>query len=136
MTGGSPNRWKTLWEKEKLVVKSNFSFSHLVSIEPVLQTRKNQACLAKGVCPFCLKYDQEMSLSAKNLYQSIDSAVFNAVFNSILIISQRPVQLSMVYFTSILHKILSIYAFVLRSKMPYGDALGPLLSLQGSCKNF
>ena len=25
-----PNRWKTLWEKEKLLITSNFSFSHSV----------------------------------------------------------------------------------------------------------
>ena len=33
--------WKTLWEKEKLLVTSNFSFSHSVFKRPVLQTRKN-----------------------------------------------------------------------------------------------
>ena len=38
----SPNGLKTLWEKEKLHVTSNFSFSHNVFKRLVLQTRKNQ----------------------------------------------------------------------------------------------
>ena len=38
----SPNGYKTLWEKEKLLVTSNFSFSHGVFKRLVLQTRKNQ----------------------------------------------------------------------------------------------
>ena len=43
------NGQKTLWEKEKLLVTSNFSFSHSVFkiIEP--QTRKNQGLFGKGL---------------------------------------------------------------------------------------
>ena len=33
---------RKLWEKEKLLVTSNFSFSHTVSKRLVLQTRKKQ----------------------------------------------------------------------------------------------
>ena len=40
MAEGSPNGWKTIWENEKLLVESNFSFSHSVFKRPVLQTRK------------------------------------------------------------------------------------------------
>ena len=40
---------KQLWEKEKLLVTSNFSFSHSVFIRLVLQTRKNQGLFGKGL---------------------------------------------------------------------------------------
>ena len=41
-----PHGYKTLWEKEKLLIMSNFSFSHSVFEGLVLQKRKNQAvCL-------------------------------------------------------------------------------------------
>ena len=40
---------KTPWENEKLLVTSNFSFSHGVFKRPVLQTRKNQGVFGKGL---------------------------------------------------------------------------------------
>ena len=40
---------KTLWEKEKLLVMSNFSFSHSVFKRLVLQTCKNQGLFGKGL---------------------------------------------------------------------------------------
>ena len=50
----SPNGYKTLWEKEKLLVTSNFSFSHSVFTRLVLQIRKNQGLFGKEfMC--CLK---------------------------------------------------------------------------------
>ena len=39
----------TLWEKEKLLVTSNFSFSHSVFKRPIQQTRKNQGLFGKGL---------------------------------------------------------------------------------------
>ena len=42
-------RVETLWEKEKLLVTSNFSFSHSVFKRLVLQTRKNQGLFGKGL---------------------------------------------------------------------------------------
>ena len=42
-------RYKTLWEKEKLLVMSNFSFSLSVFKRLVLQTRKNQGLFGKGL---------------------------------------------------------------------------------------
>ena len=36
-----------MWEKEKLLVTSNFSFSHIVFKRLVLQTRKNQGLFGK-----------------------------------------------------------------------------------------
>ena len=49
MTGSSLKGKKTLWEKEKLLVMSNFSFSHSVFKRLVLQTRKNQGLFGKGL---------------------------------------------------------------------------------------
>ena len=49
MEASSSNGLKTLWEKEKLLVTSNFSFSHSVFKRLVLQTRKNQGLFGKGL---------------------------------------------------------------------------------------
>ena len=49
MAESSPSRLKTLWEKEKLLIMSNFSFSHSVFKTLVLQTRKNQGLFGKGL---------------------------------------------------------------------------------------
>ena len=49
MAESSPNRWKTLWEKEKLLVMSNFSFSCSVFKLLLLQTCKNQGLFGKGL---------------------------------------------------------------------------------------
>ena len=54
MAGSFPNRWKTLWEKEKLLVTSNFSFSCSVFKRLVQQTRKNQGLFGKGLTFLCL----------------------------------------------------------------------------------
>ena len=43
------NRYKTLGEKEQLLVTSNFSFSHSIFKRLVLQTRKNQGLFGKGL---------------------------------------------------------------------------------------
>ena len=43
----SPNGLKTLGEKEKLLITSNFSFSHNVFKRLVLQTGKNQGLFGK-----------------------------------------------------------------------------------------
>ena len=44
-----PNGKKILWEKEKLLIMSYFSFSHSVFKRLVLQTRKNQGLFGKGL---------------------------------------------------------------------------------------
>ena len=49
MAERSPNGWKKLWEKEKLLIMSNFSFSHSVFKWLVLQTHKNQGLFWKGL---------------------------------------------------------------------------------------
>ena len=44
------SKWiETLWEKEKLLITSNFSFSYTVFKRLVLQTRKNQGLFGKGL---------------------------------------------------------------------------------------
>ena len=45
----SANGKKTLLEKEKLLVTSNFSFSDSVFKRLVLQTRKNQGLFGRGI---------------------------------------------------------------------------------------
>ena len=49
MAESSPKGQKTLLEKEKLLITSNFSFSHSVFKRLVLQTRKNQGLFGKGL---------------------------------------------------------------------------------------
>ena len=52
MEYSSPNglkKKKTLGEKEKLLITSNFSFSHSVFKRLVLQTHENQGLLGKGL---------------------------------------------------------------------------------------
>ena len=45
--GSSPNGQKIRWEKEKLLVTSNFSFFHSVFKRFILQARKNQGLFGK-----------------------------------------------------------------------------------------
>ena len=49
MAESSQNRQKTLWEKEKLLVMSNFSFSHSVCKRLLLQRRKIEDMFGKGL---------------------------------------------------------------------------------------
>ena len=58
MAESSPKGHKTLWEKEKLLVTSNFSFSHSVFKKFVLQTHKDQGLFGKG-----LNFSFQMTLS-------------------------------------------------------------------------
>ena len=52
MAESFPEGEKTLREKEKLLVASNFSFSRSVFKRLILQTRKNQGLFGKGLSPF------------------------------------------------------------------------------------
>ena len=52
MAESSPKFWKTIWEKEKLLITSNFSFSHSVFKRLVMQTCKNQGLFGKGLNTF------------------------------------------------------------------------------------
>ena len=51
MTQSSPNGLKTLQENEKMLITSNFSFSHSVFKKLVLQTRKNKGLFWKELTP-------------------------------------------------------------------------------------
>ena len=50
MTESYLNGQKTLWEKEKLLVTSNFSFSHSVSGDLNNRPVKTRACLGRVKC--------------------------------------------------------------------------------------
>ena len=49
MAESYPNGWKTLWEKEKLLVMSNFSFSHSVFKRLVSQGRQKVSLCWNGL---------------------------------------------------------------------------------------
>ena len=66
-----------MWEKEKLLITSNFSFSHSVFKRLVLQTRKNQGLFGKGLT------DIQNVLYKDGLL--IYCMVFNTFFNIIYI---------------------------------------------------
>ena len=81
MAESSLKGYKTLWEKEKLLVTSNFSFSHSVFKRLVQQTRKNQGLFGKGLKEFQESLDRctdhrditEILLkTALNIIQSIN----------------------------------------------------------------
>ena len=49
MAESSLKRQKTLWEKEKLLVRSNFCFPYSVFKRRALQIRKNKGLFGKGL---------------------------------------------------------------------------------------
>ena len=49
MAESYPDGWKTLWEKEKLLVTSNFSFSHSVFKRLVSQGRQKVSLCGNGL---------------------------------------------------------------------------------------
>ena len=53
MAESSPKGSKTLWEKEKLLVTSNFSFFYSVFKRLGLQTCKNKGLFGKGLTTVC-----------------------------------------------------------------------------------
>ena len=70
MAESSPYRQKTLWEKEKLLITSNFSFSHSVFKRLKVQTRKNQGLFGKGL-KWCIReWVNTYKVSKITLYQS------------------------------------------------------------------
>ena len=53
-----------LWEKEKLLIMSNFPFSHSVFKGLVLQTRKNQGLFGKGLRGLCyVTFEKKKSIT-------------------------------------------------------------------------
>ena len=53
MAESYPHGWKTLWEKEKLLVTSNFSFSHSVFKRLVSQGRQKVSLCGNGLTSIC-----------------------------------------------------------------------------------
>ena len=49
MAENFPKALKTPWEKEKLLIMSNFSFCHSVFKRRVVLTHKNQGLFGKGI---------------------------------------------------------------------------------------
>ena len=92
----STNSLKTLWEKEKLIVTSNFSFSQyfLPSQRPIHHFHQIQNSSANS---FSLEESKICHLGL------IDWMVFNDIFNSISVILWRPVHLSMLSWSSFNH---------------------------------
>ena len=64
MTESSLKGWKTLWEKEKLLIMINFSFSHNVLKRLARQTRKIKSLFGKGSSHIsCTVHDRTISVS-------------------------------------------------------------------------
>ena len=69
MAESSTNGYKTPWEKEKLLVTSNFSFSRSVFKGLVMQTRKNQGLFGKGL--ICRNYFMLSGRISRNIGENI-----------------------------------------------------------------
>ena len=66
---------KTLREKEKLLVTSNFSFSHRVFKRVLLQTRKNQGLFGKGLNLYQITKNNAIPLlQVKNIVENGENA--------------------------------------------------------------
>ena len=63
MAESSTNGQKTLWEKEKLLVKSNFCFSHSFFKRLILHARKNQGEFRQKLIK--IKYEKEHLLDQR-----------------------------------------------------------------------
>ena len=62
MAESFPNRSKTLWEKDKLLATSNFSFSHSAFKRSELQTRKSLGLFGKGLSVFIFPVLQQKEI--------------------------------------------------------------------------
>ena len=72
MAESSPKGYKTLWEKEKLLIMSNFSFSYSVFKWFLLQTCKNQGLFEKGLNYLQNKTSEKFLIQGDNAdYQHI-----------------------------------------------------------------
>ena len=70
-----------MWEIEKLLVTSNFSFSHSVFKRLVLQTRKNQGLFGKGLRNDDCHSDKIHTYYCVHLNESADSALESGLFS-------------------------------------------------------
>ena len=89
MAESSPKEEKALWEKEKLLVTSNFSFSHRVLRIPVLHTLNYKGLFGKGSRSDDMYQQAGLYLvikltpiySSKHLLANTRNAVFAVVCN-------------------------------------------------------
>ena len=70
MAESSPDGLKTLWEKEKLLVKRNSSLFRSINERLALQTRKNKGLTEKGLIikPACTK--MKIMLHGRRLFEN------------------------------------------------------------------
>ena len=80
----SPNGQKTLREKEKLLVTSNFFFSHSVFESIVQQTRKNQGLFGKGLSGLKTHFCSYKGKKSNPLLVTSNFFFSHSVFKSIL----------------------------------------------------
>ena len=76
MAESSPNGSKTMWEKERLLVTSNFSFSCSFFKRLLLQTRKNQVLFGKGLKSQDLLWEKEKILVRYTILSSFSEKNF------------------------------------------------------------
>ena len=86
MAEGSPKEYKkALWEKEKFLITSSFSFSHSVFKRLVLQTRKHKGLFGKGQILVNLtensKFVSEMSETLWEKEKMLVTSIFFISFN-------------------------------------------------------
>ena len=65
--------WKTLWEKEKLLIMSNFSFSHNVLKSCLLLMRQNEYLWSKGLTLSLMMMTQEALVDSVDQNQTIQN---------------------------------------------------------------
>ena len=86
MADSSPTWKKTPWVKEKLLVSSNFYFSHSVFKRLVPQTHKNKGLLGKGLILSTIVFnlDQSKILSSFKGLRYVSSEQVMYLFNPVL----------------------------------------------------
>ena len=83
MAEGSPKGQKTLWEREKLLIMSNFSFFNSVFKRLVPQTHKNKGLFGKGLKMYiCMKglaiinsFFQTMTVQFENQKKNLEKTL-------------------------------------------------------------
>ena len=89
-----PSKWqkvpqigrKTVREKEKLLVTSNFSFSHSVLKRLFLQTRKNQGLFGKGLKGVCYGRPLLQAWLLSDLNTISNSCIGGILFSSVVMV--------------------------------------------------
>ena len=80
----SLNGWKRLWKKEKLLIITNFPFSHTVFKRLILQTCKTKGLFGKGITFYCTTTtfnDPEKERFLKTLWERKKMLVSSSFFS-------------------------------------------------------